>query len=94
MSQVRQCEWVVTSIRTAGLNTSIKTQLASAAWSDRCTRRLHPYDYFVDALQRVGQHPASLVHQLTPRIWKDIFAADRLRSGLHDLDGRLAYAAS
>src|SRR5271168_1044970 len=31
------------------------------------TCRLHdinPYDYFVDVLQRVGQHPASLVHQL------------------------------
>ena len=35
------------------------------------TCRLHdinPYDYFVDALQRVGQYPGSLVHQLTPRI--------------------------
>lgn len=61
------------------------------------TCRLHdinPYDYFVDVLQRVGQHPASLVHQLTPRIWKDMFAADPLRFDLHDLDGRLAYAAS
>lgn len=29
------------------------------------TCRLHdinPYDYFVDVLQRIGQHPASLVH--------------------------------
>ena len=32
------------------------------------TCRLHdvdPYDYLVDVLQRVGQHPASLVEQLT-----------------------------
>lgn len=55
------------------------------------TGRLHdiiPCDYYVDVLQRVGQHPASLVHQLTPRIWKQMFAANPLRSDLHDLGGR------
>ena len=60
------------------------------------TCRLHdinPYDYFVDVLQRVG-HPASLVHQLTPRIWKELFAANPLRSELHDLGGRRAYAVA
>jgi transposase len=35
--------------------------------------------------QRVGQHPASLVHQLTPRVWKQMFAANPLLSDLHDL---------
>jgi transposase len=53
--------------------------------------RLHdinPYDYFVDVLQHVGQHPASLVHQLTPRIWKQMFVANPLRPDLHDLGGR------
>ena len=52
------------------------------------TCRLHdidPYDYFVDVLQRVGQHPASLVHQLTPRCWKLLFAANPLRSDLYHL---------
>jgi len=61
------------------------------------TCRLHdinPYDYFVDVLQRVGQHPASLVHQLTPRIWKAMFAGNPLRSDLHDLGGRHASAAA
>jgi hypothetical protein len=61
------------------------------------TCRLHdinPYDYFVDVLQRVGQHPASLVHQLTPRIWKQMFANNLLRSDLHDLGGRRAYTAA
>lgn len=61
------------------------------------TCRLHDinqYDYFVDVLQRVGQHPASLVHQLTPRIWKEMFAENPLRSTLHDLGGRRAYAAA
>ncbi len=39
------------------------------------TCRLHgidPYDYVVDVLQRIGQHPASQVHQLTPRLWKQL----------------------
>jgi transposase len=55
---------------------------------------IHPYDYFVDVLQRVGQHPASLVHQLTPRIWNEMFANNLLRSDLHDLGGRGIYAAA
>jgi transposase len=49
------------------------------------TCRLHdinPYDYLVDVLQRVGQHPANRVHELTPRCWKQLFAANPLRSPL------------
>jgi transposase len=52
------------------------------------TCRLHqidPYDYLVDVLQRVGQHPASRVHELTPRLWKQLFAGNPLRSALHTL---------
>lgn len=52
------------------------------------TCRLHqinPYDYLVDVLQRVGQHPASRVHELTPRLWKQLFASNPLRSALHTL---------
>ena len=47
--------------------------------------RIDPYDYLVDVLQRVGQHPASQVHELTPRLWKQRFAGQPLRSPLHDL---------
>ena len=50
------------------------------------TCRLHdinPYDYLVDVLQRVSQHPASKVHELTPRMWKQLFADNPLRSDLH-----------
>jgi len=50
------------------------------------TCRLHdvdPYDYLVDVLQRVCQHPASLVEQLTPRVWKTLFAKNPLRSDLY-----------
>ncbi|MHB1239520.1 MAG: IS66 family transposase [Gammaproteobacteria bacterium] len=52
------------------------------------TCRLHqidPYDYLVDVLQRVGQHPARQVHELTPRRWKQLFADNPLRSPLHTL---------
>lgn len=52
------------------------------------TCRLHdidPYTYLVDVLQRVGQHPAARVAELTPRLWKQHFAANPLRSELHNL---------
>ena len=52
------------------------------------TCRLHgidPYDYLVDVLQRVGQHPANRVQELTPRLWKNLFAKNPLRSPLHTL---------
>ena len=50
------------------------------------TCRLHdinPHDYLVDVLQRVGQHPAGRAHELTPRCWKALFAANPLRSPVH-----------
>jgi transposase len=52
------------------------------------TCRLHDidvYTYLVDVLQRVGQHPAARVAELTPRLWRKHFAANPLRSALHDL---------
>ncbi|WP_205622641.1 IS66 family transposase [Haliea salexigens] len=47
------------------------------------TCRLHdvnPYTYLVDVLQRISQHPASEVADLTPRRWKLRFADQPLRS--------------
>ncbi|MBW4049793.1 MAG: transposase domain-containing protein, partial [Proteobacteria bacterium] len=52
------------------------------------TCRLHGidvYTYLVDVLQRVGEHPASRVAELTPRLWKRHFAAAPLRSDLHTI---------
>jgi len=43
---------------------------------------IDPYTYLVDVLQRVGDHPKSKVHQLTPRNWKQLFADNPLRSNL------------
>ena len=50
------------------------------------TCRLHgidPYVYLVDVLQRISLHPARDVQELTPRQWKERFAAHPLRSALH-----------
>ena len=41
---------------------------------------INPYTYLVDVLQRVSQHPASEVADLTPRRWKQRFADQPLRS--------------
>ncbi len=52
------------------------------------TCRLHdinPYDYLVDVLQRVGQHPSCRVAELTPRLWKQHFAANPLRPDLYNI---------
>lgn len=49
------------------------------------TCRMHdvnPYDYLVDVLQRVSMHPASQIQELTPRLWKESFASNPLRSDL------------
>ncbi len=43
---------------------------------------IHPYTYLVDVLQRVSLHPASQVEDLTPRRWKERFAAHPLLSDL------------
>lgn len=41
---------------------------------------INPYTYLVDVLQRVSSHPASEVSDLTPRLWKDRFGDNPLRS--------------
>ena len=43
---------------------------------------INPYTYLVDILQRVSQHPASQVEELTPRVWKTKFADNPLTSDL------------
>jgi transposase len=41
-----------------------------------------PYTYLVDVLQRIETHPAKDVHLLTPRLWKENFSDNPLRSDL------------
>lgn len=47
-----------------------------------------PYTYLVDVLQHIGQHPAARVAKLTPRLWKQYFGADPLRSALHKIQAQ------
>ena len=49
------------------------------------TCRLHEvdvYTYLVDVLQRISVHPANRAIELTPRMWKSLFADAPLRSDL------------
>lgn len=39
-------------------------------------------EYLIDVLQRIDTHPATDVHLLTPRLWRDHFASNPLRSDL------------
>ena len=41
-----------------------------------------PYTYLVDVLQRISEHPASRVEELTPRVWKTLFADNPMKSDL------------
>jgi len=43
---------------------------------------IDPFTYLVDVLQRVDTHPAVEVEKLTPRLWKEHYAADPMRSDL------------
>ena len=66
--------------------TEVGAQHVGIVQSLIATCRLHsidPYTYLVDVLQRVGQHPAARVAELTPRLWKQHFADNPLRSDLH-----------
>ena len=44
---------------------------------------IDPYTYLVDVLQRVDSQPFAHVAQLTPRLWKEHFADQPMRSALH-----------
>ncbi len=66
--------------------TEVGARHAGIVQSLLATCRLHGIDasiYLIDVLQRVGQHPASRVAELTPRLWKQHFAEQPLRSDLH-----------
>lgn len=41
-----------------------------------------PYTYLVDVLQRISEHPASRVIELTPREWKTKFSDNPMKSDL------------
>lgn len=43
-------------------------------------QQIDPYTYLVDVLQRIDSHPARDIQLLTPRLWKQHFAENPLRS--------------
>jgi transposase len=47
-----------------------------------------PYTYLVDVLQRISSHPARDVALLTPRLWKEHFADNPMRSDLDRIRNR------
>jgi transposase len=52
------------------------------------TCKLHgidPTTYLIDVLQRVGSHPANRVAELTPRLWKTLYADNPMRSEIEFL---------
>jgi len=54
-----------------------------------CTCRLHginPYTYIVDVLQRIQTHPNLQILELTPRVWKTLFAENPMNSVFFDVD--------
>lgn len=65
--------------------TEVGAKYAGVVQSLLTTCRLQsidPYVYFVDVLQRIAIHPAHQVEQLTPRLWKEHFAAEPFPSDL------------
>lgn len=48
-------------------------------------QNIDPYTYLVDVLQRIDQHPAANVAQLTPKHWKTLFANNPIRAPLDQL---------
>lgn len=44
---------------------------------------VNAYTYLTDVLLRINEHPANDVHDLTPRVWKEKFGDNPLRSDLY-----------
>lgn len=58
---------------------------AGIIYSLIATCKLHnmdPYSYLVDVLQRVSIHSNLKVEELTPRVWKEKFSQDQLKSDI------------
>jgi len=65
--------------------TEIGAERVAAIQSLLVACKLHgvnPYTYLVDVLQRISEHPASQVVDLTPRVWKTKFSHAPMKSDL------------
>ena len=61
--------------------TSCIPPASSTAPSTRCKHGAR-YVYLVDVLQRISQHPTKDVIELTPRVWKERFGSNPMKSDL------------
>jgi hypothetical protein len=50
-------------------------------------RAINSYDDLVDVLQHIDRRADAAVNLLRPRLWKEHYAANPLRSPLHNLHG-------
>lgn len=48
--------------------------------------QINPHVYLTDVLQRISEHPASEIADLTPRLWKTKFTENPMRSVLQEKD--------
>ena len=71
---------VATSIRMNAIRGAEKVGIIQSLISTCVLQDIDPYTYLVDVLQRIDTHPFSQVDQLTPRLWKQHFADNPLRS--------------
>ena len=65
--------------------TELGAQQVGTIQSLLCTCKLQgidPYDYLTDVLQRISVHPNKDIDQLTPRLWREYFADDPMKSDL------------
>jgi hypothetical protein len=44
---------------------------------------INPHTYLTDVLQRVSHHPMKNIEELTPRLWKEKFADQPMRSVIY-----------
>ena len=66
----------------------VELQYTLIIWRLPCKLHgINPHAYLVDVLQRVQIHPNSDIAQLTPRLWKQHFADDPIKSDI-ELDTR------
>jgi len=58
------------------------TGVAQSLISTCVLHGVDPFTYLVDVLQRLETHPATKVHELTPRLWKEKFAENPIPATL------------
>ena len=75
-----QKNWLFSWTESGGRNVGIINSLVATCFM----LGISPRVYLTDVLQRIDTHPADRIHELTPRLWKELFA-DTPMTGSIDL---------